>query len=1129
MPPNKDISADRFPGGMDCRVGLLGTGLDRFRELTNMIVSHDNSIVYRPPCIKLNGQLDPLCQGLVQNNGQYFTLCRRGDVPVNTGDIASLVTVVYFDQPELCTSTWTLLDLKVFEKNLVAYIQHGFIGTIATSRTYLHSFDSLPNNPTYIADPAACWDWGLVGFPQWSYGSGTGIPGSWATFNPFITAAVEKVWSPTIDQNDAFSAIGIARVWNARAVDDIEKTGMMYYFVPLPLSDTTMQIAIPETFSDFSDYQRFAGYVLEGLNADGSWSKVQETTSAPNKGQWQLTGVTRTWSTVTVAAINYNTGVGVGPGIVDYRLMRFRLLVTPEVAITSGGVVQPPNETYTGDGSTIAFPSVQSYASFVGDGTQVSVNGNVKTPNYYKVSQTAAGLALVTFDNFHQVTSGSLTLGAIAAGTGYTSIPSVGISGGASGTGSSITVTGLTAVSATIAAGGSGYAVGNAITVVGGTFAPQATFIVSSVSGSTVTGVTLFGGGIYTAVPSNPAATTGLGTGLTLTIQYGVGTASIVGGNGWSAAPTASVTGGGGTGATIGIVLAAPVGLSTIPFAVAGDTDFGAGGAAVYYNGVLKHVVTDYTIVNVGGVASFQPNTALAIGTLFDARMIPPNGTLVVFSSPLAVVGAAVITYEAASQTTLEVHLSALTPSSSFLVGVAANGSSTLTKAIAVGGAQPSTVGVGYAIGDVLTIVGGTGTAATCTVATVSNNGVASVTMLTPGNYSVLPPTLATTSGGSGSGCVLQLSFIGTWTGLQRYQIYIQALVTTDSGGNITVSTPFQYGNLALTLWYVNRHQKNLDYWSGASECGSINTSTHDTSGGNIVTQIAIKNRMLLCYAQTTQLWSIDPNPNNNAFLDSYAFGATGEMVNFYSMAMVSTQMGFLNFDLQGINFQALLENNVGLPVQSLGQFTVHSAVFYPQRGAYLAFVTIVNSQKYAAFAELPEDSPFWASSLTGFMWLTFTKESAIGAWSFFQVAGLTNVTRMISQNAKIYCLQGQQIWSFDDLATIFKDGAKDANGLGTVVYRGDSDWSLVPLAEGSVRMIHMDMVKTGIVSVSTSIMPWNAGQEVPGPTLRSVTMGRLRVPLRCTGRAIGARVVTTDPLGTAIKSIRFEYKPLGR
>jgi hypothetical protein len=61
----------------------------------------------------------------------------------------------------------------------------------------------------------------------------------------------------------------------------------------------------------------------------------------------------------------------------------------------------------------------------------------------------------------------------------------------------------------------------------------------------------------------------------------------------------------------------------------------------------------------------------------------------------------------------------------------------------------------------VLTVVGGTGTAATINV-TVAGGIVTSVdSIATPGSYTVNPPTPATTTGGGGTGCTLRLDVSG--------------------------------------------------------------------------------------------------------------------------------------------------------------------------------------------------------------------------------------------------------------------------------------------------------------------------------------------------------------------------------
>lgn len=110
------------------------------------------------------------------------------------------------------------------------------------------------------------------------------------------------------------------------------------------------------------------------------------------------------------------------------------------------------------------------------------------------------------------------------------------------------------ATSATVSAGGSGYAVGDILQVQGGSTRLPAKFQVATLSGSAVATVTLFeGGGVYSSTPSNPAATLGVGPStyagddaatLTVTYQALIGTTGL------------SVTGGTGSGATVDITLA---------------------------------------------------------------------------------------------------------------------------------------------------------------------------------------------------------------------------------------------------------------------------------------------------------------------------------------------------------------------------------------------------------------------------------------------------------------------------------------------------------------------------------------------------------------------------------------------
>jgi len=174
----------------------------------------------------------------------------------------------------------------------------------------------------------------------------------------------------------------------------------------------------------------------------------------------------------------------------------------------------------------------------------------------------AAGSSGVNISNGGTVTAITRTVG----GTGYTSIPNVAISapttaGGVQAT-ASITVMDLRA--ATIVSGGTGYTVGNVLTVVGGT-GTAATLTVSTVSAGVITGVTVTSFGSYTALPSNPVSVTGgTGSGATFTATYAWAAGATLtitnAGSGYVEQPTVTFSGGGGSGAAA----YATVGASTI-------------------------------------------------------------------------------------------------------------------------------------------------------------------------------------------------------------------------------------------------------------------------------------------------------------------------------------------------------------------------------------------------------------------------------------------------------------------------------------------------------------------------------------------------------------------------------------
>jgi hypothetical protein len=135
--------------------------------------------------------------------------------------------------------------------------------------------------------------------------------------------------------------------------------------------------------------------------------------------------------------------------------------------------------------------------------------------------------------------------------------------------------------------------------------------------------------------------------------------------------------------------------------------------------------------------------------------------------------------------------------------GVQATATCTVgTNAFAV-----SAGGTGYTVGDTLTVVGGTGTAATFTVATLSGSAVATVTAANAGSYSVVPTNPVSTTGGTGSGCTINITGYsvtsGGFTITNAGSGYIEQPTVTFSGGGGSGAAAYATVGSATTLRHI--------------------------------------------------------------------------------------------------------------------------------------------------------------------------------------------------------------------------------------------------------------------------------------------------------------------------------------
>ncbi|MDB6138196.1 MAG: hypothetical protein JWO94_1268 [Verrucomicrobiaceae bacterium] len=188
---------------------------------------------------------------------------------------------------------------------------------------------------------------------------------------------------------------------------------------------------------------------------------------------------------------------------------------------------------------------------------------------FWQPSQLLAQVP-VPFGQKGFATAGNLTVASVSVGTpstGYTASPTVTFTRG----NASVTPTGTSTLKVvsigSVAAGGTGYSVGNVLTLVGGGTGAAATFTVSSVSTGAVTAVTITTAGAYTGTIATTALATtgGAGTGCTLTVAYGVGSVVITNpGSGFhTTAPT--ITFGSGSAVATAVLSAEPT--TTVQFA----------------------------------------------------------------------------------------------------------------------------------------------------------------------------------------------------------------------------------------------------------------------------------------------------------------------------------------------------------------------------------------------------------------------------------------------------------------------------------------------------------------------------------------------------------------------------------
>jgi hypothetical protein len=247
-------------------------------------------------------------------------------------------------------------------------------------------------------------------------------------------------------------------------------------------------------------------------------------------------------------------------------------------------------------------------------GATINFTGTLNLNTGANAAFTATGGGTVNAPN----TDGTITsVGLINPGSGFTSAPTVAITGGG-GTGATATSTCSVSV-INVTAGGSGFTSAPTVTLSGGGGSGAAA--TAFVFGGSIVGVFVTNGGSgYTSAPS-VSFTGGGGSGATASALLRVAAVNVTnGGSGFTSTPSVSFSGGGGTNASAYAVLH---GVSTITTSTGtalniANTNIGSGGLrflSINVSGATKGIILNSTGTGAGNGGLSVTGTATTDGS----------------------------------------------------------------------------------------------------------------------------------------------------------------------------------------------------------------------------------------------------------------------------------------------------------------------------------------------------------------------------------------------------------------------------------------------------------------------------------------------------------------------------------
>ncbi len=385
-------------------------------------------------------------------------------------------------------------------------------------------------------------------------------------------------------------------VFNIRLVGrDLDVTMDFTGSTPSILTDLGLNATPINTIAPSSAFGNEADYAIDTVSvgdnfapSNSIWEKVVLTTSTSTRSWWFKVGSIDGaaypgwgWRESDPRVI---TGTVSNPTFTPGEVCSVKIGTAPAVTVTVPAAISPAttatlSQMVTTINTALNTATLNALATVysVGNSRYLRITNYSSTDTWFNDQSLQDGLATpwkdagisptqtyfasitgtVANPTYTAATLKTASAVVVESGTGYTVGDILTVSGGVFSQASTLTVTALQAQNAVQSNGGSNYNVNDTLTFSGANYVTPVIIKVTSESGNVITGFEIVQAGQYTggSVPSNPVSatsTSGNGINATINLTWGVGTVNVTTAGIYSTYPTnpATVTGGLGASAT---------------------------------------------------------------------------------------------------------------------------------------------------------------------------------------------------------------------------------------------------------------------------------------------------------------------------------------------------------------------------------------------------------------------------------------------------------------------------------------------------------------------------------------------------------------------------------------------------